>query len=244
MNRAQKAGQWEARWHTFRLIVQPPFWKTGGFFVLLGLTLTSGLVLLYRSLLSRYKLRQQLVHRQMEAENLRQLDEMKSRFFANITHEFHTPLTLILGPLEQLLLQRQSTPIQRQLTGIETHARQLLNLINQLMDLTNQAPDPFLGQLYHLLDAHLSDPDFGVETMMSQLNLSRTNLFRKVKTLTGLSANDLLRQYRLKQATYYLSEGLRVSETAYRVGFESPAYFAKCFRKLYGLAPRDFVSQS
>lgn len=582
LNRSLKAGTWEPQTHTFQLVVQPPFWKTGWFLVLAGLTLATGLLFLSRSLRSRYKLRQQLIQRQMEADNLRQLDEMKSRFFTNVTHEFRTPLTLILGPLEQLLREGQTASTQRRLTVIETHARQLLGLINQLMDLTkleagmmpvhtslgnlnefintlvsgfhgqadsrgltlavrghlpgeywfdadklkqvlgnllanaikftptggqitvtiqvdqpltvtvtdtgigiaadqlpfifnrfyqvddsatgmpdhreqqgtgiglalvkelierqggqirvestvgvgtsftvylpcrpalltdpvlsnppatdesvtraeptneiaddpptvllvednrelgdfiaqslpsayqiyrasngvegleraqqlipdlvisdvlmsqmdgytlcqrlkqdirtshipvilltakasadsrleglalgaddyitkpfqlaelqlrvrNQlasrqrlrewvrttlsspeagplspdapTPDPFLDQLYQLMDTNLADTGFGVETMMSQLGLSRTHLYRKTKTLTGLSANDLLRQYRLKQATYHLRQGLTVSETAYRVGFDNPTYFTKCFRESYGLAPRDFAAQ-
>ncbi|SFE59226.1 sensor histidine kinase [Spirosoma endophyticum] len=117
-------------------MVQPPLWKTGWFFALLALIVISNLLLLYRSLRSRYKLRQQLVQWQIEAYNLRQLDEMKSRFSTNITHKFRTPLTLILDPFEQLLQEGQSTAIQGRLSGIETHARQSLGLINQLMDLT------------------------------------------------------------------------------------------------------------
>ncbi len=107
-----------------------------------------------------------------------------------------------------------------------------------------EAPDPFLTQLYDLMDTHLTDADFGVDGMVRELGLSRTNLFRKVKALTDLSAGDLLRQYRLKRATQYLREGLTVSETAYRVGFDSPAYFAKCFREAYQLTPREFAAQA
>ncbi|MFD1143698.1 ATP-binding protein [Larkinella insperata] len=104
--------------------------------------------------------------------------------------------------------------------------------------------DPFLVNLYNLLDTHLSDPEFGVEQMMVALGLSRTNLFRKVKALTGLSANDLLRNYRLKRAAQLLRAGETVNQTAYQVGFNSPAYFSKCFREYYQLTPREFASQS
>ncbi|RRA98122.1 hybrid sensor histidine kinase/response regulator transcription factor [Larkinella rosea] len=103
--------------------------------------------------------------------------------------------------------------------------------------------DPFLNRLYELLESNLSDPRFGIEQMMLELGLSRTSLFRKVKALTDLSANDLLRNYRLKRAAQLLRTGQSVNQTAYEVGFESPAYFSKCFRELYQLTPSEFAAQ-
>ncbi|KAA9357619.1 hybrid sensor histidine kinase/response regulator transcription factor [Larkinella humicola] len=107
-----------------------------------------------------------------------------------------------------------------------------------------ESDDPFLTQLYSLLDANLSDSGFGSEQMMMELGMSRTTLFRKVKALTDLSANDLLRNYRLKRAAELLRSGQSVNQTAYQVGFESPAYFSKCFRELYRVTPRAFAAQS
>ena len=102
---------------------------------------------------------------------------------------------------------------------------------------------PFLSRLYALFDANLNNSRFGLEQILSELGMSRTNLFRKVKALTGLTAHELLRNYRLKQATHLLRSGVPVSETAYQVGFESPAYFSKCFRDLYQVSPSVFVTQ-
>ncbi len=104
--------------------------------------------------------------------------------------------------------------------------------------------DPFLTRLYALFEANLTDSGFGLEQMLSELGMSRTNLFRKVKALTGLTAHELLRNYRLKRAAQLLRSGVSVSETAYQVGFESPAYFSKCFRQLYQLSPRAFAAQA
>lgn len=104
--------------------------------------------------------------------------------------------------------------------------------------------DPFLARLYALFDANLGDSAFGLEQIMNELSMSRTNLFRKVKALAGLTAHELLRNYRLKQAALLLRAGVSVSETAYQVGFESPAYFSKCFRELYQVSPSEFVNQA
>ncbi|GAB4021157.1 hybrid sensor histidine kinase/response regulator transcription factor [Spirosoma koreense] len=108
----------------------------------------------------------------------------------------------------------------------------------------SETPDPFLASVYTLIETHLSDPHFGVEQLMTELGMSRTALFRKVKALADLSANELLRQYRLKRAAQFLRDGHAITETAYRVGFESPAYFTKCFRETYRLTPREFVAQA
>ena len=105
------------------------------------------------------------------------------------------------------------------------------------------ATDPFLMRLYALFEANLSDTGFGLDQLMGELGMSRTHLFRKVKALTGLTAHELLRNYRLKQAAHRLRVGVSVSETAYQVGFESASYFSKCFRELYQVSPSDFAAQ-
>ncbi|PSR52292.1 hypothetical protein AHMF7605_01525 [Adhaeribacter arboris] len=105
-------------------------------------------------------------------------------------------------------------------------------------------PDPFLEKLYTVVAERLDDTAFGVEQLADQMNMSRVHLHRKLKTLVGLPAGDVIRNYRLKQATRYLREGLNSSETAYRVGFDSPPYFAKCFREVYQMSPSEFARQN
>lgn len=98
----------------------------------------------------------------------------------------------------------------------------------------------FLHRIYELVGENLDDPGFGVEELATQIGMSRANLHRKVKTLVGLPTGDLIRNYRLKRAVEYLKQGFNSSETAYKVGFGSPAYFSKCFRELYQVSPLEF----
>jgi AraC-like DNA-binding protein len=86
-------------------------------------------------------------------------------------------------------------------------------------------------------------PAHAIEHLIPELGLSRTSLFRKVKSLTDLSTNELIRNYRLKRAAQLLRQGQAVNQTAYQVGFDSPAYFSKCFRELYQLTPSEFAAQ-
>ncbi|GAB3044976.1 two-component regulator propeller domain-containing protein [Spirosoma pulveris] len=105
-------------------------------------------------------------------------------------------------------------------------------------------PNPFLEKLYTIIETKLDDTSFSVEELADQLNMSRVHLHRKLKALTGFAASDLIRNYRLKQATQLLQQGFNSSETAYRVGFDSPQYFAKCFREVYHMTPSEFAQKA
>ncbi|MGG7664573.1 hybrid sensor histidine kinase/response regulator transcription factor [Dyadobacter sp. BHUBP1] len=102
--------------------------------------------------------------------------------------------------------------------------------------------DPFLNKLYQILDSRLDDPDFGVTELIREIGMSNSSLNRKLKTLIDLSAVELIRNYRLKKAAALLSDGIAVSEAAYAVGFDNLSYFAKCFRDLYNMTPREFAA--
>jgi YesN/AraC family two-component response regulator len=103
--------------------------------------------------------------------------------------------------------------------------------------------DPFLLQLYALLDAHLDDSDFGITQLSRAIGMSRASLYRKLEAISGLAVNEFIHRYRLKRSTAYLRQGQTIAATAYLVGFSSPSYFSQCFRKLYQLTPTEFIAQ-
>ena len=89
----------------------------------------------------------------------------------------------------------------------------------------------------------MADENFSIDTLSEQMNMSRSNFYRKIKGVLDLSPNEYLRLERLKRAAQLLKEGEnRVNEICYMVGFNSPSYFAKCFQKQFGVLPKDFVS--
>ncbi|GAB4044315.1 hypothetical protein GCM10028774_63240 [Spirosoma jeollabukense] len=100
-----------------------------------------------------------------------------------------------------------------------------------------------LIRLYALVETHLGNEGFGLEELVSERGMSRTTLFGKVKAMTGLTAHELLRHYRLKQADHRLGAGSSVGETGYPVGFESPAYFSMGFGERYPVSSREVVTQ-
>lgn len=103
----------------------------------------------------------------------------------------------------------------------------------------------FLGRLRAKIEENLSDPSFSVEDLGESIGLSRAQLYRKTKSLTSYSPNELLRITRLKKAAAMLSSSERtVAEVAYGVGFNSPAYFARCYREYFGISPAESQKQS
>lgn len=108
----------------------------------------------------------------------------------------------------------------------------------------NGSSDPLLLKINRLMERHLDEAQFGVEELALEIGMSRVHLYRKVKTLTGLTVSELLRNYRLKESTRLLGLGHSVAETGYLVGFDTPSYFTKSFRALYGLTPSEYQKQT
>jgi len=113
----------------------------------------------------------------------------------------------------------------------------------QSPETSSEPAHPFIQTLYRILDTHLDDASFGAEELAMQANLSRMQLYRKLKALVGLPATDFIREYRLKQSIAFLQQGLSVSQSAYAVGFENPSYFGQCFREQFGQPPSRFITR-
>ena len=98
----------------------------------------------------------------------------------------------------------------------------------------------FINRFRHLLEDNYTESELNVEDLGKNMGLSRSQLYRKTKALTNYSPNELLRIVRLQKALELINTSeLSVSEIAYRVGFTSPSYFAKCFKDHYNQSPTD-----
>lgn len=147
-----------------------------------------------------------------------------------ITKPFHSKV--LLARIENLLRQRQL--LKHLYQGAQEAEKEISE--SHLEDRDKQ----FLKQLQAIIQKNLSDSEFGVEDMGQQIGLSRVQLYRKVKAMTGSSVVDLLRKARLAKARRLLeTRSMSVSEVAYEVGFSAPSYFTKCFKEEYGMLPGD-----
>jgi signal transduction histidine kinase/DNA-binding response OmpR family regulator len=127
---------WNEEGISLRIIIHPPWWRTFWAYGLYVLIIGSIAFVIWRSQLRRIRLRNELKMKQFEAQKLQEIDHLKSRFFANISHEFRTPLTLILGPMEQMLSGMFKGNLKETYRIIIRNGKRLLQLINQLLDLS------------------------------------------------------------------------------------------------------------
>lgn len=102
----------------------------------------------------------------------------------------------------------------------------------------------FVTRFKSLVEEKMREPELNVEDLGRDMGMSRVQLYRKLKSLTNYSPNELLRQMRLKKAASLLAASeMTVAEIAYEVGFSSPSYFTKCYKEQFGESPTDFLKR-
>ena len=106
----------------------------------------------------------------------------------------------------------------------------------------NKADMKWLETVNEIIINNFTNENFSIEKMAEDMDISRSNLQRKLKGLTGMPPNDYIRLIRLKTAGELLRKGeYRINEVCYIVGFNNPSYFARCFRKQFGILPKEYV---
>lgn len=95
------------------------------------------------------------------------------------------------------------------------------------------------------LEENVSDAEVTVDQLAAFVGMGRTSMYNKIKGLTGKSPMELIQEFRMEKATYYLKSGqYSVSETSYKVGFSDPGYFSRSFKKHFGMSPADYMRQN
>lgn len=108
----------------------------------------------------------------------------------------------------------------------------------------NALDKDFVARFRALVEERLKDATLNVEDLGREMGMSRVQLYRKLKSLTNYSPNELLRQMRLNKAASLLSfSGMTVAEVAYEVGFSSPSYFTKCYKEQFGEIPTGILKR-
>jgi signal transduction histidine kinase/ligand-binding sensor domain-containing protein/DNA-binding response OmpR family regulator len=129
-------GVWNDQVTALSIIMNPPWWKTFWAYGLYVVLIFIGLIAIRRFELNRAKMRNELKLREFEVRKKTELENLKSRFFANLSHEFRTPLMLIKGPLEQLKSGQDNRYFFENINLIEKNSRKLQELIDQLLELS------------------------------------------------------------------------------------------------------------
>lgn len=211
---ANNSNEWSDEVAQMTIVIRPPFWKTPWAY----LVYTVLAVLLVNLVFSTVRRKTQ---QRLAKKNEAQLNELKFKFFTNISHEFRTPLTLIITPLESILQELKGSATEQKVRSVYKHAQDLMQLVNQLLDfrrlelggeklqLTYGNTTEFLEQFQPLFEklAQLRKIDFVVEAKEEELFLffDQAKLYKVINNL-------------LSNAFKFTPEGGSVSLVSYRKG--------------------------
>lgn len=113
------------------------------------------------------------------------------------------------------------------------------NLLPGIEEYTSLDKD-FLTKVSDYIVEHMGNPELSIEELSDEMNLSRSQLYRKIKALTGYTATEFLRILRLEQARKLITlRKTPINEAGYQVGFGTPSYFSKCYKEHFGISPSD-----
>ncbi len=127
-------GLWNEKPTSLKIIIKPPFWKTWWAYIIYTFIISSIILIVFKDWQGGIRIRNQLELEKLAKEKEHELNEKNMQFFTNISHEFRTPLSLIIGPLESLINSTQSK-VKEQLLIIQKNANRLHSLTNNLIDL-------------------------------------------------------------------------------------------------------------
>ena len=133
---ANRDGIWSEQAAVLRIIITPPWWKTVYAYLLYIILGICTIYFLWKFQLKRIRTKHEYEMSKFEAQKLHEVEELKSRFFTNISHEFRTPLTLIIGPVKQIIEKMSNSKIKDDLIVVDRNANKLLGLVNQLLDIS------------------------------------------------------------------------------------------------------------
>ncbi|MCB9207342.1 MAG: response regulator [Ignavibacteriales bacterium] len=129
-------GIWTNKPATLEIIINPPWWLTWWAYTIYAILILSIITIVWILQMRRIQIKNELKMKEFEAAKLKEVDQMKSNFFANISHEFRTPLTLIKGPIERMIYDEKKTERKEVYKMILKNTKKLLLLINELLDLS------------------------------------------------------------------------------------------------------------
>ncbi|WP_428329300.1 hybrid sensor histidine kinase/response regulator transcription factor [Mucilaginibacter sp.] len=142
----------------------------------------------------------------------------------------------------EILLSKIHNLLRMQQTMKKTYQKQMEIQATDVVVVSEDAK--FLKNALDCIELNITNPNFSVEELSRQLNLSRVSLYKKLLTLTGKTPVDCIRTIRLKRAVQLLEKSkLSIANIGYEVGFNNAAYFAKVFKEEYGILPSEYINE-
>lgn len=216
--------------------------------------------LISRLLIDRERRRREMRRQSAEAAQLRKSRRRRSRRLAHLTRELRKPLARIRKPVRSLLNGEEPADPKKEYRLLLQHTEQMQGLLDQLLELSRPEsggpelepadiviPPPeqaFLGELIGAIEARMDDTSLTIKSLSKDLSMSRSQLHRRLKALTGEAPGSFVRRFRLQRAAQLLRKSrLNISEVGFQVGFRTHAHFTKRFRDHFGCTPSDYQAR-
>ncbi len=128
-------------------------------------------------------------------------------------------------------------------------AEALYYQVDNLLSLRKASSSPavkrsaFKEKIDRILEAQLSDMDFSVGSLAEAMNMSPTNFHRRFKAQMGMTPGDYILEFRMSRAAQFICEGMYIGDVSVMLGYTSSSYFSKCFKKVNGLSPKEYLSE-
>ena len=195
----------------------------------------------------------------MEKIKQQEVYQKKMQLYSKMLHEFLTPLKLMNEMLHDLH-KKVRPSLQATLFMLTNQADRLEEAMTTIVDVKEDAfaqetmqkaedlslvDRDFLRRCTESVNNHLSDAEYSHIVMMEEVGASHATLYRKLKALTGMDATSFIRTVRMRTACQILEHNpdIRINELAERVGYSNPKYFSTCFKKEFGVSPKDYVAK-
>ena len=151
----------------------------------------------------------------------------------------------ITKPFSMKLLKLRIANILQMRERLKELFSKQFNLSNVREEPVTSPDERFLQKLYAIMKEHLGDPGLNTDLFCSEIGMSRTNLYYKIKTLTNLSPTEFIRNSRLQIAAQLLAEKkIPIAEVSVMVGFNNHSYFSNCFKKVFGCSPSEYYNRN
>ena len=149
----------------------------------------------------------------------------------------------ISKPFEKELLLARVAGILKSRNNLQKYFYNEITLKSENLKISKEYKE-FLDRCIEIVEQHLTDQEFTIKNLADEIGMSRSNLYLKVKSISGQSANSFIRYIRLRKAAeLFVSTDFTVYETAYQVGIKDPKYFREQFNKLFNMNPSDYIKK-
>lgn len=206
------------------IIIWPPWYRTFWFRIVLISGLLAMFYLVMNIRMQRFKQREKILN-QLVLERTSNIEHEKQEIQKKIAK-----LTLSDGDSDENLF--------------EPRIRKILDEMSINFKSFSQADSQFVRKLVLNINNHISDPDYSITDLASDMAMSRSSLHNHIKKTIGLSAVDFIVRYKMISSAIFLMKGYSISEILFQIGINSRSYFNRCFKSVYGMTPTEYMENN